>query len=383
MNYIKLTEESLNVGEISDLVADSSCGAISLFVGTTRDNFEDKKVISLEYEAYDKMATKVMNEICDKIRTKLPDVKNIAIYHRLENVPVKEASVVIAVSSPHRQSSLEGVQFAIDELKKSVPIWKKEKYDGEESAWKENKECEITLKRKIRKINFNNDCKVIISNLPKHLIQINADDNEVQRRIKCFIDKKRQEIDINNILDFTTTNELAGKSENIEESCARLNAVLIKSKNCKGHLRVHRVKNEIGPQDPSNYTKTLDKLMGNLIPEVVVKQEIFDSITTNYNNTTPSGIEERIKNVENYLNTSTSYSKDVYERLKILEEKILYLESLSPEYRYFMVKNNDAPMQNLEDTVKQDKKKFSIEDIENYIDTIKTKINCKIKQETS
>jgi len=142
MNYIKLQEDKLNVGEISDLVADESCGAISLFVGTTRDNFEDKKVISLEYEAYDKMAIKVMNEICDKVRTKWPDTKNIAIYHRLENVGVKEASVVIAISSPHRQTSLEGVQFAIDELKKSVPIWKKEKYDGHESAWKENKECQ-------------------------------------------------------------------------------------------------------------------------------------------------------------------------------------------------------------------------------------------------
>lgn len=82
--------------------------------------------------------------MCDEIRTKWSDVKHIAIYHRLGVVPVKECSVIIAISSPHRQSSLEAVAFAIEELKKSVPIWKKEIYGGENegsSIWKENKEC--------------------------------------------------------------------------------------------------------------------------------------------------------------------------------------------------------------------------------------------------
>lgn len=102
------------------------------------------QVLSLKYEAYDKMADKMLNKICDNIREKWPDVKHIALYHRLGLVPIKESSVVIAISSPHRQDSLEAVQFAIDELKRTVPIWKKEVYGGDfegTEMWKENKEC--------------------------------------------------------------------------------------------------------------------------------------------------------------------------------------------------------------------------------------------------
>lgn len=91
------------------------------------------------------MAQKTLNKMCDEIRMKWPDIKHIAIYHRLGVVPIKESSVVIAISSPHRQESLEAVQFAIDELKRTVPIWKKEVYGGNDEGtetWKENKECE-------------------------------------------------------------------------------------------------------------------------------------------------------------------------------------------------------------------------------------------------
>lgn len=96
------------------------------------------------------MAVKALTKICDQIRSKWTDTKHIAIHHRLGVVPVKEASVIIAISSPHRQSSLEATQFAIDELKRIVPIWKKEVYCGGinegTSMWKENRECEWTQK---------------------------------------------------------------------------------------------------------------------------------------------------------------------------------------------------------------------------------------------
>lgn len=88
------------------------------------------------------MAIKKMTAICEELRAKWPDIKNIAIFHRLGTVPVKEASVVIAVSSPHRETSLLSVQHAIDTLKSTVPIWKKELYADNEAAWKENKECQ-------------------------------------------------------------------------------------------------------------------------------------------------------------------------------------------------------------------------------------------------
>lgn len=96
----------------------------------------------MEYEAYEVMATKVMHQICGEMRKKWPDIKHIAIYHRLGLVLTKEASVIIGVSSPHRATSLDAVALGIDELKKSVPIWKKEIYEGDtKSEWKENKEC--------------------------------------------------------------------------------------------------------------------------------------------------------------------------------------------------------------------------------------------------
>lgn len=111
------------------------------------------KVVQLEYEAYDDMAKKEMSNICYEIRQRWPDIVNIAMYHRLGLVPVKEASVVIAISSPHRKSSLEALPFALDELKKMVPIWKKEFYKSkddtcQESQWKENPECTWSKKAK-------------------------------------------------------------------------------------------------------------------------------------------------------------------------------------------------------------------------------------------
>ncbi|XP_003276568.2 molybdopterin synthase catalytic subunit [Nomascus leucogenys] len=138
-DVINFTAEKLSVDEVSQLVMSPLCGAISLFVGTTRNNFEGKKVISLEYEAYLPMAENEVRKICSDIRQKWP-VKHIAVFHRLGLVPVSEASIIIAVSSAHRAASLEAVSYAIDTLKAKVPIWKKEIYE-ESSSWKGNKEC--------------------------------------------------------------------------------------------------------------------------------------------------------------------------------------------------------------------------------------------------
>ncbi|XP_057576597.1 molybdopterin synthase catalytic subunit-like [Hippopotamus amphibius kiboko] len=132
---IKFTSEKLSADEVSPL-----CGAISLFVGTTRNNFEGNKVISLEYEAYLPMAVNEVRKICSDIRQKWP-VKHIAVFHRLGLVPASEATIIIAVSSAHRAASLEAVSYAIDTLKATVPVWKKEMYEESSSSWKRNKEC--------------------------------------------------------------------------------------------------------------------------------------------------------------------------------------------------------------------------------------------------
>lgn len=140
MDHISLTYEQLSTDEAQRLVACSSTGATSMFIGTTRDCFEGKAVERLEYEAYVPMAEKELKKICDRIRDKW-SVKHICIMHRLGVVPLLEASVIIAISSVHRKESLEAVQFCIDSLKESAPIWKKEIYSEGDSSWKANREC--------------------------------------------------------------------------------------------------------------------------------------------------------------------------------------------------------------------------------------------------
>lgn len=128
----------IELNMINEIVTTPSSGGISIFVGTTRDNFNNKEVIRLEYECYKNMALKEMKKLCIKGRKKFKTIKNIAIFHRINHVPITEASVVIAVSSPHRHECQEASSFLIDELKNTVPIWKKEIYSDNSGQWKEN-----------------------------------------------------------------------------------------------------------------------------------------------------------------------------------------------------------------------------------------------------
>eukprot|EP01060_Flectonema_neradi_P012278 TRINITY_DN19150_c0_g1_i1.p1 TRINITY_DN19150_c0_g1~~TRINITY_DN19150_c0_g1_i1.p1 ORF type:complete len:204 (+),score=35.78 TRINITY_DN19150_c0_g1_i1:60-614(+) len=139
-DYFNITSDKLMADDLIQKVTLPSCGAVTTFCGTTRDNFEGKDVVELVYESYDEMAYKEMKRIATEIRKKWPDVGGIAISHRTGVVPVCESSVVIAVSSPHRGTSIEAVHFAINTLKKSVPIWKKEIYADGAPDWKRNTE---------------------------------------------------------------------------------------------------------------------------------------------------------------------------------------------------------------------------------------------------
>ena len=139
--YCKLTYGVLDATALCALVTVAETGASSLFVGTTRDNFEGKVVVRLEYECYAAMALKEMKRLCEAVRESVPGLARIAVFHRLGVVPVREASVVIAVSSPHRKASLAALGELIDTLKARVPIWKQEVYADESSGWKANAEA--------------------------------------------------------------------------------------------------------------------------------------------------------------------------------------------------------------------------------------------------
>ena len=107
------------------------CGAISTFLGVTRNHFDGKKVTQLEYEAFSSMAMREIEKIALDIFGRFSQIHRVVISHRIGVVPVREASVFIAVTSEHRHSGLDAVAFAINTLKARVPIWKKEIYEDE------------------------------------------------------------------------------------------------------------------------------------------------------------------------------------------------------------------------------------------------------------
>ena len=316
-NFIKITTDCLDVDAITTQVSDPSTGAISLFVGTTRNEFNGKKVIRLDYEAYIPMAEKKMERLCDNIRSKWPNkIHNIAIHHRLARVEPTEASVVIAITSAHRKESLDAVQFAIDTLKATVPIWKKEIYeesnDETNDEWKENKEC-LWSQSSMDQIASNDVSKVatksekIQNDVDPRYVQITASNDEIERRMDAFMERKREEINANNVLEFCSRH-LVNDEQN-EFSCARTDSTgLIRKKDSTSHLRKSTVDNSDQLSiKPSHESRTASSSI------------------------LPFGLEERVINLEEHLMLKP-IQKELYFRLKDIENRVLYLEGLSPEY---------------------------------------------------
>ncbi|XP_022649598.1 molybdopterin synthase catalytic subunit-like [Varroa jacobsoni] len=138
---VKLTRDSLDISEGLAQVTAVDCGAVSMFLGTTRSDVIDGDIVSsLIYEAYDAMALKEMQKLCEEVRNTY-SIKHIVLLHRLGRIPVKEASVMIVCSGRHRQDTLRSTEWLINKLKSRVPIWKREVFAGGSEAWKENKEA--------------------------------------------------------------------------------------------------------------------------------------------------------------------------------------------------------------------------------------------------
>ncbi len=126
-----LSEEPLSLDHVVDEVRSDEAGAIATFTGTTRVHSRGRTVTHLDYEAYEGMAERVMEEIAAALEQRY-ELTGIAIHHRVGRVSIGDTSVVIAVSAPHRGHALAACQDAIDELKERVPLWKKEVYEGGE-----------------------------------------------------------------------------------------------------------------------------------------------------------------------------------------------------------------------------------------------------------
>ena len=127
----RVTDTPIDLQALVDCVTDPEAGAIATFIGTTRNNNQGRKVIALDYEAYPEMAEKELARLGEEAKRKW-QICRIAIVHRIGSVQITEPSVIIAVSAAHREAAFAACRFAIEEIKKTVPIWKKEVYEGGE-----------------------------------------------------------------------------------------------------------------------------------------------------------------------------------------------------------------------------------------------------------
>ena len=127
----RLTREPIDIRRVADGLQKAEDGAVVVFEGVVRNNSENKAVRFLEYDAYEAMALKKLEEIGARARSEY-DIRDIAIVHRLGHMEIGECSIVIVVASAHRGPAFDACRFVIDTIKKIVPIWKKEFYeDGE------------------------------------------------------------------------------------------------------------------------------------------------------------------------------------------------------------------------------------------------------------
>jgi len=143
MDIFEITREPIDKLGLEQRLLTGAAGAVVTFDGVVRDNTRGRRVVSLQYEAYEPMALKEMRRIGAEIREQWPDVERVGLIHRFGPLKISESSVVIVITSPHRRVAFEACRYAIDRLKQTVPIWKKEIFeDGEE--WVEGQAPEVS-----------------------------------------------------------------------------------------------------------------------------------------------------------------------------------------------------------------------------------------------
>lgn len=131
----EITDQPLNLKRLFEFVVTDNTGAVDAFVGTVRDHFGERRVVALEYECFVPLAEKVLTEICGEALERF-DINRVAAQHRYGKLDIREASVIIVVSSGHRNAAFEACRFVIELIKTRLPVWKKEHFeDG--AVWKE------------------------------------------------------------------------------------------------------------------------------------------------------------------------------------------------------------------------------------------------------
>lgn len=131
---ILVTAERLEAQKVAELVRQDESGAVVLFSGVARNHSEGRRVLALEYDAYPEMAARKLREVAEEVRARWP-ISGIAIHHRMGRLEIGEASLLVAVSAAHRGEAFEACQYAVDRVKQTAPIWKKEIWEDGEGAW--------------------------------------------------------------------------------------------------------------------------------------------------------------------------------------------------------------------------------------------------------
>jgi molybdopterin synthase catalytic subunit len=136
-DWIALTREPLTSTEVTEWVTTPASGAVVVFSGVVRDHSDDRAgVTGLTYEAYEHEVERRLREVAGETRRRWPGVERLALLHRTGAMSLSETSVIVAVSTPHRGEAFDAARFAIDTLKETVPIWKREHW-AEGSDWAE------------------------------------------------------------------------------------------------------------------------------------------------------------------------------------------------------------------------------------------------------
>jgi molybdopterin synthase catalytic subunit len=125
----RVTAEPLDPSAVAAIVSMPDCGAVVSFVGTVRDDHGGRRVLWLDYQAYEPLAVKAFALIDEEAGERWPSV-GFAIHHRIGRIEIGEASVVIAVASPHRADAFAACRYAIERIKQIAPIWKHEHFEG-------------------------------------------------------------------------------------------------------------------------------------------------------------------------------------------------------------------------------------------------------------
>jgi molybdopterin synthase catalytic subunit len=128
---IRLQTDAIRVDELIESVGSDGDGAVAVFVGTVRDHNRGRRVLYLEYEAYPEMAASEMRRLVEQAGARF-ELSSVAIVHRTGRLEIGEASVAVAVAAAHRGDALEACRFLIDTFKRTVPIWKREVFEGGE-----------------------------------------------------------------------------------------------------------------------------------------------------------------------------------------------------------------------------------------------------------